>query len=123
MTAQAQFSFEQLKSALESSNAANLLSLYADDCSMTIVDRNKPPSSPMKLSGKDAITAFWKDVCARDMTHAVGREVVGADRVSFIEECTYPDGCRVMSSTMLETRDGRIVNQLTVQAWDDVESS
>lgn len=120
MTTQAHFPFERLKSALETSDAGQLLSLYADDCNMTVVDRNRPPSSPMRLAGKDAISTFWRDVCSRDMTHAVGREVIGPDRVAFVEECVYPDGCRVMSSMMLQTRDGRIVDHLTVQAWDEV---
>lgn len=114
------FAFATLKRALETSDAEALLGLYADDAEMTVVDRNRPPSAPMMLSGKPAIEAFWRDVCARDMTHRVGREVVGADRVAFVEECAYPDGCHVMSSMTLDLRDGRIARHLTVQAWDEV---
>ncbi|MFL7906084.1 nuclear transport factor 2 family protein [Azospirillum argentinense] len=114
------FDFGDLKRAIEHSDADTLVQFYADDAEMIIVDRNRPPSSPMTLSGKEAIAAFWRDVCSRNMTHRVGREVVGADRAAFVEECAYPDGCHVMSSMTLDLRDGRIAKHLTVQAWDEV---
>ncbi|HEY0834863.1 MAG TPA: nuclear transport factor 2 family protein [Azospirillum sp.] len=114
------FAFETLRRALETSDADVLAGFYADDAEMTIVDRDRPPSAPMTLAGKPAIEAFWRDVCARDMTHRVGREVIGADRVAFVEECAYPDGCHVLSSMTLDLRDGRIARHLTVQAWDEV---
>lgn len=114
------FDFDDLKRAIEDSDADTLVQFYADDAKMIIVDRNRPPSSPMTLSGKEAIAAFWRDVCSRNMTHRVGREVVGADRAAFVEECAYSDGCHVMSAMTLDLRDGRIAKHLTVQAWDEV---
>jgi ketosteroid isomerase-like protein len=114
------FDFAGLKRALEASDADALMSLYAEDAEMTIVDRNRPPSAPMRLTGRPAIEAFWRDVCAREMTHRVGHEIVGADRAAFVEECGYPDGCAVMSAMTLELQAGRIVKHLTVQAWDEV---
>lgn len=118
--ATASFDFADLKRALEQSDADTLARLYADDAEMVIVDRNRPPSSPMTLSGRDAIAAFWRDVCSREMTHRVGQEVVGTDRAAFVEECAYPDGCHVMSAMTLDLRGGRIARHLTVQAWDEV---
>jgi hypothetical protein len=32
--------------------------------------------------------------------------------------CAYPDGTRVFCSTIAELRDGRIVRERVVQAWD-----
>lgn len=117
------FDFARLKQALERSDAATIAALYAEDAEMTIVDRNRPPSAPMRLTGRPAIGAFWQDVCARDMTHAVGHEVVGPDRAAFIEHCAYPDGCHVVSAMTLELQGGRIARHLTVQAWDEVSCS
>jgi ketosteroid isomerase-like protein len=114
------FEFEILRRALEQSDADLLLSLYADDAEMRVVDRNRPPSSPFELRGKSAIEAFWRDICGREMTHSIEREVIGSDRVSFVEACVYPDGCRVLSAMVLDLREGRIVRHLTVQAWDEV---
>src|SRR3712207_6268722 len=95
------FDFGVFRGAPEGSGAATLAGLYAEGAEMTIVDRNRPPSAPMRLLGRPAIAACWEDVCARKMTHAVGQEVVGADRVAFVERCAYPDGCRVVSSMTL----------------------
>ena len=114
------FDFGGLKRALEHSDADTLARLYADDAEMVVVDRNRPPSAPMTLTGKEAIAAFWRDVCSREMTHRVGHEVVGPDRAALVEECAYPDGCHVLSAMTLDLRDGRIARHLTVQAWDEV---
>jgi ketosteroid isomerase-like protein len=119
----AAFDFAAMKRALERSDAETLAALYAEDAEMEIVDRNRPPSSPMRLIGRDAIAGFWRDVCLREMTHAVGEEVVGAARAAFVERCAYPDGCNVVSAMTLELRDGRIRRHLTVQAWDEVSCS
>ncbi|MEO8714828.1 MAG: nuclear transport factor 2 family protein [Acetobacteraceae bacterium] len=88
-----------------------------------IVDRDRPPGAPLRISGRAAIAAFWEDVCGRAMTHRIDRDVVGADRVAFVEECAYPDGCSVMSAMTLELRDGLIARHLTVQAWDETPSA
>ena len=112
------FDFAALKRAMEGTDAAALGRLYAEDAEMTIVDRDRPPGAPMRVQGRPAILAFWEDVCGRAMTHKLGREVIGADRVAFVEECAYPDGCNVMAAMTLDLRDGRIARHLTVQAWD-----
>ena len=117
------FDFAALRQALERSDATTLAALYAEDAEMTIVDRNRPPSAPMRLLGRPAIAGFWQDVCAREMTHAVAAEVVGSDRIAFVEHCAYPDGCNVLSAMTLDLREGRIARHLTVQAWDEVSCS
>jgi hypothetical protein len=38
--------------------------------------------------------------------------------VTFREACEYPDGGRVLVETTLEVRDGKIVRQLEVVAWE-----
>ena len=114
------FDFGVLRRALERSDAATLAGLYAEDAEMTIVDRNRTPSAPMRLLGRPAIEAFWHDVCSRKTTHAVGEAVVGPDRVALVERCAYPDGGNVMAAMTLELQAGRIQRHLTVQAWDEL---
>jgi hypothetical protein len=53
------------------------------------------------------------------MTHRVEREVLDEERIAFNEECEYPDGTRVLAATTLEVRDGKIVGQVNVEAWDE----
>ena len=53
------------------------------------------------------------------MTQRVEDEVIGEGRVAFNEACEYPDGTRVLTATTLEVRDGKIVRQVNVEAWDE----
>jgi hypothetical protein len=114
------FDFAALRRAMEGGDAEALIGLYAEDAAMTIVDRAHPPGAPLRLTGRDAIAAFWHDVCGRAMTHSVGQEVVGERRVALVENCAYPDGCRVTAAMTLDLDgEGRIARHLTVQAWDE----
>jgi hypothetical protein len=53
------------------------------------------------------------------MTHNVIATVVGEDAFAMREACLYPDGCRVMGHLMAELRDGKIVRQVNLDAWDE----
>ncbi len=53
------------------------------------------------------------------MTHRIENEVVGQDRIAFSEACEYPDGIRVRAAATLDVRDGQIVRQVNVEAWDE----
>lgn len=111
--------FEAMRRAIEQLDAEALVGLYADDAQIRIVNKNTTPSSPFELRGKEKITGYLRDVCGRTMTHRVEGEVVGEDRVAFNEACEYPDGTRVLAATMLDLRDGKIVRQVNVEAWDE----
>jgi hypothetical protein len=111
--------FEAMRRAIEQLDADLLTSLYADDAEMHIVNRNTTPSSPHVLRGKEEITEHLRDVCGRAMTHHVENEVIGEDRVAFNEACEYPDGVRVLAATTLEVRDGKVVRQVNIEAWDE----
>ena len=113
------FDFEAMRRAVENLDADALVSLYADDAQLRIVNKNTTPSSPRELHGKEEITDYLRDVCGRAMTHHIENEVVGEDRVAFNEACEYPDGTKVLAATTLEVRDGKIVRQVNVEAWDE----
>ncbi len=111
--------FETLRRAIEGRDAETLVGLYADDAEMLTINRNATPSSPQVLRGKEQIAEYLRDVCSREMTHRVENEVVGEDRIAFQEACEYPDGVRVLGAETLEVRDGKIVRQVNVEAWDE----
>ena len=111
--------FEALRSAIEQSDAGSLASFYAEDAEVHTINRRTPPSSPEVLRGKEAIAEYFENVCGRDMKHRVEREVVGKDRIAFNEVCEYPDGIKVLAAQMLDLRDGKIVRQVNVEAWDE----
>ena len=108
-----------LKRAIEARDGKALASFYADDAVMRIVDHSNPPSKPREIKGKAAITAFHDDVCGRAMTHHVESGVSEGDRLAFVQRCAYPDGLKVLCSTMIELKGGKIARQTVVQAWDE----
>jgi SnoaL-like protein len=110
---------EALRRAAEGKDPEAMLSLYADDAEYVRVDRNSTPSSPMALRGKEEVGEYLRDVFSRDMTHRIENEVVGEDRASFNWACEYPDGTKVLAAETVELRDGMIVRQVSVQAWDE----
>jgi len=113
------FDLAALKRAIEARDAAAQLALYAPDAEVRLVDRVTTPGRPRVLRGRDEIAGWVEDVCGREMTHRVEREVAVADRAAFAEECRYPDGTNVLCMTVLELRDGLIASQVAIQAWDE----
>ena len=111
--------FEALRHASEGSDAQALANFYADDANVRIVNRNSPPSSPFVLRGKEAIAEYLRAVCGNGTKHRIENEVIGKHRVAFNEACEYPDGTRVLAATTLEVRDGEIVREVSVEAWDE----
>jgi ketosteroid isomerase-like protein len=108
-----------IKRAIEGRDGRALASFYADDALVRIIDRNNPPSEPREIKGKSAITTFWDDICSRAMTHEVAQTIAEGDRLAFTQACTYPDGMKVYCVAMLDLKDGKIVRQTVVQAWDE----
>ncbi|WP_406470848.1 nuclear transport factor 2 family protein [Streptomyces sp. NBC_01615] len=113
------FDTEALRQGIEGQSATALLSLYADDAELRVIDRNTQPSHPMIKHGRGEIADMLNDVYSRDMTHKLEQCVIQDDHVAYTESCEYPDGVRVLASSMMALRDGRIVEQTLVQAWDE----
>jgi SnoaL-like domain len=118
-TAASGLDLEALRRAAEGKDPEAMLSLYADNAEYVRVDRNSTPSSPMALRGKEKVGEYLRDVFSRDMTHRIENEVVGEDRAAFNWSCEYPDGTKVLAAETVELRDGKIVRQVSVQAWDE----
>jgi hypothetical protein len=113
------FDTETLRRGIEATTSATLLSLYADDAELRVVDHNTQPSRPKVLHGRDEIAEMLDDVYSREMTHRLEDCVVQGDRAAFSESCEYPDGVRVLAESMVSLRDGKIVEQTMIQAWDE----
>ncbi|MFA5530877.1 MAG: nuclear transport factor 2 family protein [Thiohalomonadaceae bacterium] len=108
---------------LEHSDVSKLMSLYDDDAELRLIDHNHPPSSPCILSGKQAISEYFNDVLSRPLKHRVEDEVMGDSHMAYTDSCEYPDGSKVFTSSMLTLKDGKIVKEVDVQAWDEVAPS
>lgn len=117
-TTQTKFDIEALKRAVEERDAAAQLSFFADDAEIETANKENTPSSPRVLRGREAIGAYLSDVASRDMTHSVDQAVVSGDSAAYTLRCSYPDGTKVLCVTALDLRDGQIVRQVGVEAWD-----
>lgn len=115
------FDIEALRRGIESRDVSALRGMYAEDARVTVVDRRDQPSHPLEIAGTAAIGEFLDDVFSRDMEHHLGQVVVSADgsHAAYLEQCRYPDGTKVLSTSMLDLRDGRITSQTSLQAWDE----
>jgi len=113
------FDAEALRRSIEERDAATLLSLYAEDAELHVVDSNDQPSNPRIVRGRAAIGEYYADVCGRDMTHKIERLVVGDDGAAFVQACRYPSGARVTCAAVLDLKDGLITRLSGVQAWDE----
>ncbi|MET9396577.1 nuclear transport factor 2 family protein [Kitasatospora sp. NPDC002965] len=121
MAAPPAFDTGALRQGIEHADAAALLALYADDAEVRVVDRTTQPSHPLVMHGRDEIGALLDDLYGRQTTHRLEQVVLQDDRLAFLESCRYPDGVRVLVSSVADLRDGRIVDQTSVQAWDENE--
>jgi hypothetical protein len=108
-----------LKRSIEERDASAQVAMFAEDAIVETVDQQNQPSRPLVLRGREAIRAQIEDVMSRDMTHQVSGLVVDGDKASFVIDCLYPDGNKVLCLATLELRDGQIVHQRGVQAWDE----
>lgn len=108
-----------IKNAIETRDGQALAGFYAENAVLSIIDKNNPPSRPRELMGRAAISAFWDDVCSRDMHHDVDATVASSNRIALTERCAYPDGTRVFCAAMIDVAGGQIVRQTMIQAWDE----
>lgn len=107
-----------LRAAIENRDAATLAGFYADNAVLQVIDQEHPPSRPRELKGRDAIAAYFDDICGRPMTHRVENGIAEGDRLAFTQACTYQDGKKVFSSVMADVAGGKIAREVAVQAWD-----
>lgn len=107
-----------LSSAIESRDAEGIIAWYAPGAVLTVLDRDHPPASPAVYPGLDAISAYYRDICGRNLAHHVADAVATADGLAYTQHCQYPDGTQVICSTVATLAGGKIQNQTAVQAWD-----
>lgn len=110
--------FQSMRQVFENCDLGLLGMLYSDDATVKVIDNTRPPSSPMELRGKNEISSYYRDICSRDIVHHLEEEVIGDDRISFLDSCRYSDGTKVLASNVLDLEGGKIKRQTIIQAWD-----
>lgn len=119
------FDVEALRRGVEERDASAMRTLYTEHAQLTLVDQRDQPSHPHEITGAAAIGEFLDELCSREMEHHLDQVVVSPDgtHAAYLERCRYPDGTKVLSTSMLDLRDGRIASQTSLQAWDEDDSA
>jgi hypothetical protein len=104
--------------AIEGRDADALSAAYAEDAVVVLLDRDHPPSAPLTLSGREAIHAWYRDVCGRNIQHTVPVLIQDSGGFAFRQECRYDDGGRVVCLAVATVVDGLISHQTGSQTWD-----
>lgn len=112
------FDIDAIRKGQEEHDLESLLSTYAADAEVSVVDANNPPSRPRTLRGREEIAAFWSDIMGRGLTHKVERLFAADDQAACRVVCQYPDGSRVLCSSICDLEGGKIAREVIVQAWD-----
>jgi ketosteroid isomerase-like protein len=107
-----------LSKAIETRDADGVAAWYTDDATLTVLDKDHPPAAPLVFAGTEAIGAYYRDICGRNMEHEVRDAVSTAGGLAYTQHCRYPDGTAVVCATVATTRDGRIARQTGIQVWD-----
>jgi|SRR4051794_26426706 hypothetical protein len=107
-----------LSAAIEARDADAIAACYAADATLTVLDKDHPPAAPTVYAGIDAITAYYRDVCGRNIQHSVTDTVGTPGGLAFTQRCRYPEGSGVVCVTVATLDEGRIRRQTAVQVWD-----
>jgi predicted enzyme related to lactoylglutathione lyase len=114
----AAFDFSAFQAAFQAMDVDRLLTFYAPDAVWTEYREPNPPRAPNVMRGREAIESFLRGLAGGPMEIAVGNEVLGEDRVAFTVAVTLGDGRRILENVIADLRDGLIVHQVDVEAWD-----
>jgi ketosteroid isomerase-like protein len=123
MTTQTQdhttFDLAGMRDALHAWDVDRLIGYYADDVEFSQIDHQTPPSAPQVVRGRDAVEQMFRRVAASGIRTRIVDVIAGEGRYALAIECTYPEGAgRVYDHTFIDLRDGLVVRQAAVAAWD-----
>ena len=112
------FDFTAFRAALETRDVARWLPFYADDAEWLEYRHANPPRSPHVMRGREEIGRFLEEVAASRIELSISNEVLGDARAAFTITVERADGRLIIENVIVDHRDGRIVRQLEVEAWD-----
>jgi hypothetical protein len=111
----AELDFWALRLAIEAKDPELLLSFYAEDSELRILNAALPDGVAFELKGRAQIERYLRAVCDQEMTCSVeGGVVSGEGSITFGQRCSYPDGTRIVVKTTLEIAEGGIVRHVDV---------
>jgi ketosteroid isomerase-like protein len=112
------FDFAAFRNAVETRDADRWAGFYDDDAEWLEYRHSNPPRAPNVMRGRKVIDTFIRGVSSSPLGLTIEHEVLDDRRAGFTLVVTREDGRRIVENVILEHRDGRIVRQIDVEAWD-----
>jgi ketosteroid isomerase-like protein len=118
---------EEIKRALEARDLTAFAELLAEDAVLEEISSLSPPTHPAVFRGKERILARLEQETLRDPVGGWSREVKRTevidametdDKVAFTEIRTYAAGDKVVAQHLAHKKNGRLVSDRMVVAWD-----
>ena len=110
--------FAAFKRAFEGEDFQRWISFYADDAGWMKYRHSSPPRSPNRMVGERRVADSLARICGADLGITLADEVIGACGVAFSVDCALPDGRQVFEHVTAHFRDGQVVRQVDVEAWN-----
>ena len=70
------------------------------------------------VRGREQIGRYPAQIADEPVTLALGDEIVAQDRAAFSVVADLDDGRRIVENCIVDLRDGLVVRQVDVEAWD-----
>src|SRR6266536_4539966 len=115
--AQTRFDIAALTRAFEALEADKVLEFYSSQLEHIEIDAGAPPRSPRR-SGTAYIGQAIEGAAQAGIKLHMENPVVGDDRAACTITCEFPDGRRLVSNTIYDLKDGKIIRQFDVQVMD-----
>lgn len=112
------FDISAFKRAYEEWDIEALLAMYADEVEFAQIDRDNPPSAPRSRQGKQVLRGMFEHCAAAGVKATVDNTVTGPERAAATVTCEFPGGRKVLSNSIFELEDARIVLERAVVAGD-----
>jgi len=118
---------DQLQRALSTQDFDALARLYAEDATLEEVSSLSPPAHPLMVQGREAIRQHLREQTLRDPISGWRRQIQQTavidgleteDAIAFTEERVYAAGDKAIAQHVAHKRDGRIIHDRLVVAWD-----
>ena len=111
MSTQISFDLSGLIQAIESSDCAYQIALYAECAEVQIADGDSVGQAPQVLAGRPAIAGWIESLAAGDVVHHVVDPVADYRSLTFVDEVDGPDGTSAIHRHAAEVSAGRITQQ------------
>lgn len=112
------FDYAAFKRAFEAQDIETWLSFFDENAEWIEYRHNAPPASPNRMCGKSEIGAVLGRVKSSNVRLELSDEVLGPTRAAFCVTCTLFSGRKIIEHVILHLKDGKILRQVDVEAWD-----